>query len=477
MDSVEVCEEIYEALLQCAICQSRLTQPKVLPHCSHVFCRECLESMLRASSGILLCPTCRADNTSAVRRRGVNSLVDGHFINKLEEIVNRHRNGSGNAQQRILFSSTRHGSTPEGLAGASDIRSAGQGFNRQIPSQYECPVCSMQFHDLDLLQSHAEMCTDDQYNWFFTCPNCGNMYPNDIFAIQAHLVGCMPDVSIIGDADPQYRVRADARDRHRMNDHDWFMYMCPSCDATYDDMASMEAHVAIHHRQESLAQRQTSREGEAGRSPSIQGSLHSSHATVSYLASASQIQQRSENATSDSNSHLYGSIFRSGSLERGDARERHRENGLEWCMYMCPSCDATYNDMASMEDHVAIHHRQESLAQRQTSWEGQAGRSPSIHGSLNASDAAVNNLAGTSQIEQRRGNVQSTSDSPSHLSGPISRTGSLEASDINLEFGQGHYRPAEPSFSRRTLQNGQGPTSTSRFESEWTQRFEKCIIL
>ena len=86
-----------EEQLNCPICLDTLTDPKLL-QCHHVYCRKCLENLVKRAQQELICPNCR--KVTAIPG-GVKGLQSAFFINKLQDSVKELRNASVTADGEI----------------------------------------------------------------------------------------------------------------------------------------------------------------------------------------------------------------------------------------------------------------------------------------------------------------------------------------------------------------------------------------
>ena len=86
------------AQLECAICQERYKDPKVLP-CLHSFCKPCLDNLIRytksrpvgAGKGdelLIVCPSCR--NESSVPANGVDGYNTNFTLSSIVEVLTIH---------------------------------------------------------------------------------------------------------------------------------------------------------------------------------------------------------------------------------------------------------------------------------------------------------------------------------------------------------------------------------------------------
>ena len=86
-------ELLFDELLQCMICFTRFTNPKIL-QCGHSFCEECLQRDHNANqpehrcpSGNIPCPTCR--ELTLIPENGITGLRNDFRTNKIEEILQK----------------------------------------------------------------------------------------------------------------------------------------------------------------------------------------------------------------------------------------------------------------------------------------------------------------------------------------------------------------------------------------------------
>lgn len=73
-------------LLNCGICHSTYSNPKVLP-CLHSFCEQCLYDYIPDQSLSVTCPVCRQQ--SILPLDGVSALQANIFISSLMEVVGK----------------------------------------------------------------------------------------------------------------------------------------------------------------------------------------------------------------------------------------------------------------------------------------------------------------------------------------------------------------------------------------------------
>ncbi|XP_032869023.1 E3 ubiquitin-protein ligase TRIM56-like [Amblyraja radiata] len=85
--SGDITDQIQNDLLNCKICLSWFTQPKMLP-CAHTYCQGCLEKMVRSDRKVQ-CPECREVFDV---RGGVSKLKTNFHINSLMDIIKSKEN-------------------------------------------------------------------------------------------------------------------------------------------------------------------------------------------------------------------------------------------------------------------------------------------------------------------------------------------------------------------------------------------------
>ena len=75
-----------EAEVTCPLCLEVFTEPKRLPNCEHVLCRQCLRGLaLRSTTGSISCPECRTD-TPIPPNFDVSQFPTPHQVNRLIEM-------------------------------------------------------------------------------------------------------------------------------------------------------------------------------------------------------------------------------------------------------------------------------------------------------------------------------------------------------------------------------------------------------
>lgn len=81
--STEAALEKIQECITCVICLEQFERPKQLS-CNHVFCEQCLESMVSGGKRSILCPTCR--HMTCVPRGGIPQLQTAFYYSQLREI-------------------------------------------------------------------------------------------------------------------------------------------------------------------------------------------------------------------------------------------------------------------------------------------------------------------------------------------------------------------------------------------------------
>lgn len=92
---------IIETLLECPICLSECTDPRVLP-CLHSLCRKCLQEHIKTSSegNNFKCPSCRHD--CEVPLGGVTALPKNFLFKSLKEMLQQ-QSEHGDTSQRVKY--------------------------------------------------------------------------------------------------------------------------------------------------------------------------------------------------------------------------------------------------------------------------------------------------------------------------------------------------------------------------------------
>lgn len=134
--------------ITCSVCLDRYTDPKLL-RCHHVYCRVCLEGLLRRSPSpaVLVCPTCRKE-TPVPEEGGVSGLEAAFHINGLLEIRDSLCENAGDIPLC---------STSNGQASRLDSR-LGQGQHPDKPHPAPMPMCPS--HDRNELKLFCETCNE-----------------------------------------------------------------------------------------------------------------------------------------------------------------------------------------------------------------------------------------------------------------------------------------------------------------------------
>lgn len=148
------------SLLECSLCMTTFTDPRMLPNCFHTFCKVCLGDHMEQSGqrGQFQCPVCR--KSLPIPADGAEGFPKSFFINSCMAVVNDSQTGAKSKTKKS--SEDRH--VPE----SNRCNNSDDGDDCTQPEEfcvdcceYYCKACSKAHRKSKATRSHEQIALDD----------------------------------------------------------------------------------------------------------------------------------------------------------------------------------------------------------------------------------------------------------------------------------------------------------------------------